>query len=37
MMQKWADMIDAWAGGENRKPKIIPEGMAAYAVDPSWG
>ena len=37
MMQEWADMIDAWAAGESRKPNIIPESMAVYAADPRVG
>ncbi|MAA82644.1 MAG: integrase, partial [Hyphomonas sp.] len=37
MMQEWADMIDAWAAGETRKPNIIPESMAVYAADPRIG
>ena len=37
MMQEWADMIDAWAAGESRKPNIIPESMAVYAADPRLG
>jgi integrase len=35
MMQEWADMIDAWAVGEKRKPAHIPENMSVYTADPS--
>lgn len=32
MMQEWADMIDAWAAGDSRKPQIIPDSMSVYAA-----
>lgn len=33
MMQEWADMIDAWAKGEKRRPVLLPDDMSIYGVD----
>lgn len=33
MMQEWADMIDAWVGGENRRPRLIPDHMSVYSAN----
>jgi integrase len=33
MLQEWADTIDAWAKGENRKPVLVPSDYSGLSVD----
>jgi integrase len=35
MLQEWADLVDAWANGQNRIPTIYPRSMQMMAPPPS--
>ncbi|WP_110648111.1 tyrosine-type recombinase/integrase [Salinicola peritrichatus] len=35
MLQEWANLIDAWGGGQTYVPKLMPDDMAVPALTPS--